>query len=222
MTDGLNSGRFAERLDQENRSNAIRSRVAAYFSATIAAADNDVMVRAIEIGRSKAVERRVLYETMLQSYLILGFPRMLGAAAILAESWPDDSAEETTDRIKDKNWKVRYEDGIDLCRQVYGDNFEKLRSRVMAMSPDVFHLMITEGYGKMYQRPGLSVIDRELSNVSALMVENRLSQLHSHIRGALNVGTTGALISAVIEDVGSGVGPGYEDAVAIIKRVEAT
>lgn len=221
MTDGLNSGRFAERLDQENRLNAIRSRVAAYFSATIAAADNDVMVRAIEIGRSKAVERRVLYEAMLQSYLILGFPRMLAAAAVLAESWPDDSAQEATDCIMVKDQKVRYEEGVDLCRQVYGDNFEKLQSRVMAMSPDVFHLMITEGYGKMYQRPGLSVIDRELSNVSALVVENRLSQLHSHIRGALNVGASGMLLSTVIEDVGSGAGPGYQEAVAIIKRVEA-
>lgn len=211
--------RFAERIERENLCDSVRSRVTAFFSAAIAMADMAVLSDAIAIAKSRGVKREALNEAMLQSFLILGFPRMIEAAKILSEKWPDGASIPSVDRIKAKSKEVRVDDGFALCRQVYGENYESLRKRIAEMSPDVFELMITEGYGKIYLRPGLSVIDRELSNVSSLIVDNRPLQLHSHIRGAINVGAGIDLLGMVIEDVGPEVGQGYQEAIKIMNML---
>ena len=58
--------------------------------------------------------------------------------------------------------------------------------------------MVEEGYGKVLGRPGLSVQDRELCIVAQLVGLDVPRQLHSHLRGALNVGAADSAVDAAL------------------------
>ncbi|MEW5994266.1 MAG: carboxymuconolactone decarboxylase family protein, partial [Candidatus Zixiibacteriota bacterium] len=79
-----------------------------------------------------------------------------------------------------------------------------------------------EGYGKVLSRPGLGIIDRELAIVSCLVIDRREKQLHSHIRGAANVGASPELIRLVVEDLGEAAGSGYRLACDILNQLGIT
>ena len=59
--------------------------------------------------------------------------------------------------------------------------------------------MLTEGYGKVLGRPGLELEVRELCIAGLLAGLDAAPQLHSHLRGALNVGATPEEVEAALE-----------------------
>jgi 4-carboxymuconolactone decarboxylase len=59
--------------------------------------------------------------------------------------------------------------------------------------------MATGGYGRVIGRPGLDLVTRELCLAALLAVWNVPRQLHSHLRGALNVGATVEEVDAAME-----------------------
>lgn len=196
-----------------------QSRLLAIWSATIATGDSTLQEQVLSLVVSTGIKSDALYEVVLQSYLFLGFPRMLTAV----ETWSNKFGKPTTvsnlapvSGDESSRW---FAEGISLCRRVYGETFEPLKDRVESMSPEIFRWMIVEGYGKVLSRPGLAVVDRELCIVSSLMVENREQQLYSHIRGALNVGASMTLVTAVIADIGCGTPDGAATASELIARL---
>ncbi len=176
------------------------SRSLAMFSAAITVADEPLMGRAVEIGSGLGATSEQLYETVLQSHLFLGFPRMLQAAECLHRAIPDFGPQPLPPLAPDEasQWLER---GQKLCRRVYNSNYEALKNRVEKMAPEIFLWMELEGYGKVLSRPGLDIVDREIAIVACLMVENREAQLHSHIRGAFSVGASTELVDDVITDL---------------------
>jgi len=135
-------------------------------------------------------------ELLLLSMLMVGWPRALGAAAAWRRETgfrapaADASLGETLEE-----WRVR---GEALCRVVYGANYERLRENVRALHPALDGWMVRDGYGRVLARPGLDLARRELCVVAQTAVLEAGPQLHSHLRGALNAGATGALISDVV------------------------
>ena len=195
------------------------TRALCLYSAAIALSDAGCLRAAQNASRRFGATARQLYETMLQSYLFLGFPRMLAAAEMLAgNNYVPEAGETAIAEIKTgpEDWQKR---GRELCRRVYQGNYEALRSKVEAMAPEVFYWMELEGYGKVLSRPGLDIIDRELAVVACLLMENRPVQLHSHLRGALNVGASRELVRDVLADVGPIAPERYADAQAVIERL---
>jgi 4-carboxymuconolactone decarboxylase len=137
---------------------------------------------ALEAG----VEATALYETVLQSYLFVGFPRAIEAlfavAPVLGGGIPDGAAP-----VDPERWR---RDGDSLCARVYGRNYDKLVATMRGLSPDLADWMILEGYGKTLSRPGLGVVERELCVVAILTATRMWRQLRSHAIGAVNVGAT--------------------------------
>lgn len=140
----------------------------------------------------EAIEEKVplskIYEVLLQSYLFLGYPRALEGIKIFRETSAEN--EPAPSRINFKynywsEWKIR---GRVLCEKVYGKNYDKLRDRIGEISPELSEWMIVEGYGKVLSRGVLAGVMRELCTVAALTVSSDLNQLHSHMRGARNLG----------------------------------
>jgi 4-carboxymuconolactone decarboxylase len=207
------------RLDSFDPAEFSFSRSIALYSAAVATAERQLMHKAAQIAGRHQVTSGHLYEVVLQSYLFLGFPRMLIAAEVLSQSAPRAAQEITEAALSDGDLSEWRERGTQLCRRVYGDAFEPLRDRVAPIAPEIFDWMIFEGYGKVLSRPGLDIIDRELSIVAFLMVENRPIQLHSHMRGALNVGATEVQLRLVVDDLGENIGDGYRSALEILPRL---
>jgi 4-carboxymuconolactone decarboxylase len=136
-------------------------------------------------------------ETILQSYLFAGFPRTLnatrewrrvsGVAAPAAELLPAPDLE---------RWR---EQGEATCATVYGKFYEKLRHNIATLHPALDDWMIVEGYGKILSRPGLELRVRELCVVGSCVAAGQDRQLHSHLHGALNTGSTAKEVEAAIE-----------------------
>ncbi len=210
---------FRKRVETFAPQSDLTPRILAFFSASIAISDHEIMSAVISLARRHEVTYDQLYEVVLQSYLFLGFPRMLMAADCLASVTGEERSpfsELAVSGEQAANWSGR---GIELCKKVYDSNYTRLKSRVEVMAPEIFQWMIFEGYGKVLSRPELDIVSREMCIVSCLTIENMPSQLHSHMRGALNVGAPEALLRQVIDDVGVSAGDGYTTAQNILGKL---
>jgi 4-carboxymuconolactone decarboxylase len=140
-------------------------------------------------------------EIILQSYLFAGFPRALNAMRIwrvvserpAPESDPEAAAEDFD------LWRRR---GAETCATVYGKSYEKLRQNICELHPALDEWMIVDGYGKVLARPGVDLRTRELCVVAACAVSGQQRQLHSHLHGALNAGSSVGEIAAVLDALG--------------------
>ena len=140
-------------------------------------------------------------EIILQSYLFAGFPRTLNAMRMwrvvsgrpAPESDPEAAAEDFD------LWRRR---GAETCATVYGKSYEKLRQNICELHPALDEWMIVDGYGKVLARPGVDLRTRELCVVAACAVSGQQRQLHSHLHGALNAGSSVGEIAAVFDALG--------------------
>ena len=166
------------------------------LSAAIAAAGSDDVAREAERALESGVTPAALYEVTLQSYLFVGFPRAIEALfavrpALTRVGWNPAPAE-APDPAR---WR---RDGDDLCRRVYGRNFEKLLATMRGLSPDLAEWMILQGYGMTLSRPALGALEREYAVVAILTVTRMWRQLRSHAIGTVHVGGTRAGVREAI------------------------
>ena len=172
------------------------------LSAAIAAGAEGDVRDAFANALGTGVPDEWIEELVLQSYLFSGFPRALNAArewrrqsprtAASAESQLDAPAAEHVDDVDQVNeWRVR---GEATCAAVYDGMYQKLRLNVRDLHPLLDEWMIVEGYGKVLGRPGLDLPRRELCIVAACAATGQDRQLHSHLRGSLNVGVEPATL----------------------------
>lgn len=211
---------YQQQLQHFNPTEHILSRVTAFFAGAITFASPVCITQSITTAQRFGIPRQTLYEIVLQSYLFLGFPRMLSAMDTLNQAWPDTTPQPSLLAPVTANEGQEWHDsGIKLCEQVYQQNYSALKRRVEGMSPELFRWMIIEGYGKVLSRPGVDIIDRELAIVAMLMIEQREPQLYSHIKGALNVGADPQLVGTVLDDIGEAAGDGYVMAQRILTQI---
>lgn len=135
-------------------------------------------------------------ETILQSYLFLGYPAALNAFA----RWREVSGRPPPEPEPDDPdaWEAR---GEDVCRRVYGDQYGSLRENIRALHPDLERWMVAEGYGKVLGRDGLDLATRELVVAAILAVIGAAPQLYSHLRGAVRSGAEPGTVDAALEAV---------------------
>src|SRR4051812_7309781 len=150
--------------------------------------------------RSSQVPAQWVEELLLQSVLMVGYPRALIAFGIWRKfsGVPAPQTDEGQDYAQVGEWTRRGEEG---CATVYGGNYRKLRDSVRVLHPAIDAWMISEGYGRTLGRPGLDLMRRELCTVAQTAVLEAPKQLHSHLRGALNAGASFGQIEGVLSIV---------------------
>jgi 4-carboxymuconolactone decarboxylase len=155
-------------------------------------------VRTIMSDARETVDPIAVEEIILQSYLFAGFPRALNAArawrAVSARPAPEVDSETLVANLD--MWRDL---GERTCAVVYGSSYEKLRQNIRELHPALDEWMIVDGYGKVLSRPGVDLRTRELCVVAACAVAGQQRQLHSHLRGALNAGSTAGELGAVFD-----------------------
>ena len=155
-------------------------------------------VRATMTSAIDEVDPVAVEEIILQSYLFAGFPRALNAArawrTVSERAAPTADEHATVDDLEE--WRER---GEETCRVVYGDMYERLRDNIRELHPALDEWMIIDGYGKVLSRPYVDLRTRELCVVAACATSGQQRQLHSHLHGALNAGSTAAEIGAVLD-----------------------
>ncbi len=194
-------------------------RILSLYSAAIAIADHSLLEVVIELAQKNNITTQHLYEIVLQSYLFVGFPRMIEAADHLNNLSKIEGGHSKLTQVsyeESERWFVK---GQKLCKKVYGKKYNILRKRVEAFAPDIFRWMVFEGYGKVLSRPKLNIVDRELAIISCLIVELRERQLFSHIIGALNVGAEEKIVVQVVEDMKIFSDKGYQMAHKMLTKL---
>ncbi len=136
-------------------------------------------------------------ETILQSYLFLGYPAALNGFAVWrrVSGLPSPSGPEATGEF-DPEWESR---GERVCGAVYGGQYPRLRRNIRSLRTEMERWMVTEGYGKVIGRPGLDLARRECCISAILAVQGVERQLYSHLRGALQVGARPEVVHAALE-----------------------
>jgi len=141
---------------------------------------------------------------VLAAVLFAGFPRGLVAAAALRRIEPfSGEAGDAGDYSRWQDWERR---GIALCRRIYGPNYEKLRENVRRLHPALDAWIVMDGYGRTLSRPGLDAVRREFCSIALLVPQDAPHQLHSHFRGALNVGASVTQVDEVMDIIGGCAG----------------
>jgi 4-carboxymuconolactone decarboxylase len=172
------------------------------LAAAVATGNDKYLRESAERAVALQVPAEWVDELVLQSVLMVGWPRALMAMGVWRSIAGHDAPAQDPDIDYDAaaGW---YSRGQETCRIVYGENYEKLRANVRRLHPALDAWMIIEGYGRTLSRPGLDLIRRELCTVVQTAVLDTPHQLHSHLRGALNAGATTAQVGAALDAVKS-------------------
>src|SRR5213592_1838524 len=137
-------------------------------------------------------------ELLLQSFLNVGYPLALVAFGVWRSVAGPVGGGEKGGPIAHPGggrWTKR---GVEACGEVYGRTYHKLMLNLRALHPAIEPLVVVDAYGKILGRPGLDSKRRELCTLAAIAMENAPRQLHAHLRGALNTGSTRDEVDEVI------------------------
>lgn len=173
-------------------------------AAAIAGA-NEQTTRTVMAEAVGSVPGAYVEEVILQSYLFAGFPRALNAA----RAWRSISGTQAplTDSDSSIENAPRWQaEGEATCAVVYGESYDMLRENIRNLHPALDAWMIADGYGKVLSRPALDLRRRELCIVAACAASGQQRQLHSHLHGALNAGSTADEVAGVLYAIGDLVG----------------
>jgi alkylhydroperoxidase/carboxymuconolactone decarboxylase family protein YurZ len=142
-----------------------------------------------------------LDEALLQLVPFAGYARAINAFRILQEIAPHPT------RRGERGGSYRRR-GETLCRRIYGPFYGRMIARIRSYHPDLAEWILSEGYGRVLSRPGLSIRDRELIVVAVLAALDVPLQLRSHVEGARRVGASESEIRAMIAGGRPRQGPG--------------
>jgi 4-carboxymuconolactone decarboxylase len=135
-------------------------------------------------------------ELLLQSFLNVGYPLALVAFGVWREV--AGPPKETGESIAHPEWERWTERGVKACAEVYGRTYHKLLVNLRALHPAIEPLVVVDAYGKILSRPGLDTKRRELCTLAAIAMLRADRQLHAHMRGALNTGSTREEVESVL------------------------
>ena len=148
----------------------------------------------------RALSIVALREAALQIFLVAGFQVSLEAFFQIEEvcqSTPANACE----KIESESASRWHERGLALQKRVYARNTDKLRRNLMRLSPELSQWTVLVGYGLVLSRPGLEAGLRELLEVAVLTAQGFPRQLHSHFRGALNLGITAERVDLLLDAI---------------------
>lgn len=170
-----------------------RRRVLVRLSASLTAPEPR-QIEAMDEAASVAPDQAE--EVLLQSYLFVGYPVALNSLGL----WRRRTARPAPGP-SDEGLDLWRERGIEVCRAVYGHQYDALREVMGSIHPDLDLWAVVEGYGKVLGRPGLDLRDRELCVGALLTGVDATRQLHAHLRGCLNVGVPVPVVDAMLDAV---------------------
>ncbi|MDP3912031.1 MAG: carboxymuconolactone decarboxylase family protein [Gemmatimonadales bacterium] len=165
--------------------------------ATATALGDEAQLRERMIAaRASGVPAVWIDELLLQSFLNVGYPLALVAFGV----WRSIAGPptETGENVRHSDWEQWAQRGVLACGEVYGRTYHKLLLNLRALHPAIEPLVVIDAYGKILARAGLEPKLRELCTLAAIAMQNTPRQLHAHLRGALNTGSSREDVDAVL------------------------
>ena len=161
-----------------------------------AGGDEEKLRERMIAARALSVPPSWVDELLLQSFLNVGYPLALVAFGVWRSVAGPMVGE--SEPIAHPDWERWTKRGVKACGEVYGRTYHKLMLNLRALHPVIEALVVVDAYGKILGRPGLDSKRRELCTLAAIAMQNAPRQLHAHLRGALNTGSTRDDVDEVI------------------------
>lgn len=145
-----------------------------------------------------------LVELMMHLVVYAGFPAGLNgvfaAQEVFRERGVDHVPASVTVPAADVAGNARFRAGWEALMNIDGHAGEKVIASLADLAPDLGRFIIEFGFGDIYTRAGLSLVQRELITVAALVaMGTAVPQFKVHVHGLLNVGgTRDQLVEALI------------------------
>ena len=168
------------------------------IAAATATGDEARLRERMVAARAVHVPPQWVDELLLQSFLNVGYPLALVAFGVWRSVAGPVLESEQGESIAHPEWERWTTRGVEACAEVYGRTFHKLMLNLRALHPAVEALVVVDAYGKILGRPGLDSKRRELCTLAAIAMQNAPRQLHAHLRGALNTGSSREDVDAVL------------------------
>jgi alkylhydroperoxidase/carboxymuconolactone decarboxylase family protein YurZ len=168
------------------------TRALVHVAVAVASGDTVALRDRFVAAQAARVSPRWIEELLLQSLLNVGYALGLQAFGVWREVSPAPLADSVEPRepVAHEAWREWAERGARVCRDVYGRTYHKLLVNLRALHPALEALVVVDAYGKLIGRDGLDLKRRELCTLAEIAVVDTPRQLHAHLRGALNTGST--------------------------------
>jgi 4-carboxymuconolactone decarboxylase len=128
-------------------------------------------------------------EALIQVVPFAGWPSALNSLKVMQEVFEQRGVALKKAEIVVKDRETLRERGLQRGGEVYA-NYLELERSIADYDGELATYLTEHSYGQIYDRPGLSMRQRELIAVAMLTVQQRLPQLAAHLKGAHRVGAT--------------------------------
>lgn len=92
----------------------------------------------------------------------------------------------------------RYEAGLHAMEELFSPEVRSGMEGIKNISPDLWEMIVSFGYGDLYSRNTLSHAQREVITLTTLISQGAFDQLRVHLQAALTVGLTKEEIIEII------------------------
>jgi len=177
-----------------------QTRALVYVAVAVASGDTVALRQRLVAADAARVSSRWIDEVLLQSLLNVGYALGLQAFGVWRELSPTPvpGSADAGEPLAHETWRDWAERGARVCRDVYGRTYHKLLVNLRGLHPALEALVVVDAYGKLIGRDGLDLKRRELCTLAEIAVIDTPRQLHAHLRGALNAGSTAEEVDDVL------------------------
>jgi len=166
-----------------------------------------------------------IIELLLHLVVYAGFPASLNGVFAAKEVFQERGIQHvpTPEPPSGRHSDARFAAGWDALVRIDGHAGEVVIASLADIAPDLGRFIIEFGFGDIYTRSGLNLVQRELITVVALAAKGTASpQLAVHIHGFLNVGGTREQLVEVLIHIAAYAGfPAAINAMLVAKEVLA-
>jgi 4-carboxymuconolactone decarboxylase len=170
--------------------------VCARLAAAHAAGDQAALAGELRAAHRAGVEWDTCYEVLLQLVAYTGYPRTLNAMATFRAVSGIAAGEQPSEPWESHATAVWPERGIAIFHALWPGH--ALADSVRPLSPELAEWVIYDDFGRIFGRPGLTLLEREAAVIGSLVGQGTTPQLRSHRLAFLAVGGDDAAIDTLV------------------------
>lgn len=181
----------------------------AKISAAGASGQLDKAEQLFKQGKEAGLSETQMYEAVLNLVPYIGYPRTLNTMGRFQKVYPNYVKERAGGKEPQSTepWSqyaagpwVERSDNIRQQLGVGGPGAEELVNQLSSLSPELADWARYDAFGRIFGRPGLSLLERE-SVVMGALVAQGVPQFIVHHKALLRVGGTTALVDEIFKEV---------------------
>lgn len=174
----------------------MRLMVCARLAAAHAAGDQAALADELRAAHAAGIEWDTCYEVLLQLVAYTGYPRTLNALATFRDVSGVAAEEQPSEPWETHATAVWPERGAAVFHALWPGH--ALADSVRPLSPELAEWVVNDDFGRIFGRPGLTLVEREAAVLGSLVGQGTTPQLRSHRLAFLAVGGDDATIDTIV------------------------